>query len=426
LEKLQTINDSLAQVVSEAETLRLIVESLVSLGYCFGAFLALDEKKQVLTDYVLSTSIHPLIEEAQRILPISAKLPLTCKENLVVKSLHTLQVQTTSDLAQVTVPLIDSTTARLVQQAGRLKIIAIVPVLVGGLPFGVWITGSDQKAQLDEADLRTLTTFANQAGLAIERAQLYDRLYHKTHTLERALQDLQAAQVQLIRSERLSSMGRLAASIAHEINNPLQVVRARLELAQEEAEQGQPVDREHLQVAHREIGRVIQISQGLINLQRPGEEQMTLVAVNQAVQDVLDLMERRFQQTHIVLKTALSPTLPPVVGRNSQLKQVFLNLALNALETMPEGGELAVSTSQQSEGEVTITFADTGTGIPPDQLPHIFEPFFTTKTQGLGLGLTVCLTIVEAHGGQMCVESEPGRGALFRIQFPALTGEHHE
>jgi signal transduction histidine kinase len=419
LEKLQLVNNSLAHVVSEEETLQLIVESLLSLGYCFAAFLALDRERGVLTDYMFSTDTHPLLEEAQRIIPVSAELPLSCKENLAVKCIQTLEVQTSQDLAEITRPLIDPAASRLLQRVSTLKGIAVVPVMVGAQPFGVWITGSDRRWVLDEADLRTLTTFADQAGLAIERAQLYDHLRRKTDTLEEALHELKATQDALIRSERLYSIGRLAATIAHEVNNPLQVVRTRLELALEGIDSGQPVHREDLEIVNREIDRVAQILQGLRNLLRPTEETDMVIEVNDAVREVLRLLEKQIRRQGIASKVDLAPESPRILGRGNQLKQVFLNLVLNALEAMPEGGELRVSTTTNSEGRVLITVADTGAGIPSSKLAEIFEPFYTTKTQGLGLGLAVCLTIIEAHGGKISVESKPHQGAAFRIELPA-------
>ncbi len=426
LEKLQLVNKALAHVASEEETLRLIVESVISLGYFFAAFLALDPEEGVLADYVFSTGPRPLIEEAQRIIPSAAKLPLTCEENLAVRCLRTLEVQTTQDLGRVTTPVIAPVSARLVQRLSGLKTIAVVPVLVGGQPFGVWIAGSDQQERLDAADLRTLIAFAEQAGLAIERAQLYDHLRLKTETLEQALQELKTAQEQLIRSERLSSMGRLAVSLAHEINNPLQAVRISLELALEEMDQDRPVDREDLKVANGEIGRVIRIMQGLHNLQRPSEAKETRVEVNGVLQDVLALMDKQLRRAGVVLRVDLAPEPLPVLGCSNQLKQVFLNLVLNALEAMPQGGEMGVSSSLGAERWVMVSVADTGVGIPATQLDQIFEPFFTTKTQGLGLGLTVCQTIVEAHGGELGVESEPGRGTSFQVRLPASPRESEQ
>jgi signal transduction histidine kinase len=420
LEKLQLVNNSLAHVVSEEETLHLIVESLLSLGYCFAAFLALDRERGVLTDYMFSTDTHPLIEEAQRIIPLSAELPLSCQENVAVKCIQTLEVQTTKDLAQITTPLINPVASRLLQRVSTLKGIAVVPVLVGAQPFGVWIAGSDRQWELDEADLRTLTTFADQAGLAIERAQLYDSLRRKTDTLEKALRELKATQDQLVRSERLYSIGRLAATIAHEVNNPLQVVRTRLELAMEGMDAGEPVGQEELQIANREIVRVAQILQGLSNLLRPTEETESLVAVNDAVQEVLTLMDKQLRRQGVTVVMDLTPTSPQVLGRGNQLKQVFLNLVLNALEAMPRGGKLHVATALPFSDEALISFSDTGPGIPPARLAQIFEPFYTTKAQGLGLGLAVCLTIVEAHGGRISAQSEEGQGTCFQIRLPAF------
>ena len=423
MEKLQATSNSLARMTGQGETLQLIVESLVSLGYCFAAFLTLDRKRGVLTDYVLSTGPEPPIEEAQRIIPSNAELPLSGEEHLAVRCLRTLEVQITHDLAEITGPVIDSASARSVQRLAGLKTIAVAPVMVGGQPFGVWIAGSDQKMELDTADVQTLVSFATQAGLTIERAQLYDRLFSKTHALERTLRELRDAQDQLVRSERLSSMGRLAASVAHEVNNPLQAVKTCLQLTLEDIELGRPVDQENAVIAHREIERIIQILRRLMNLQRPSEQEKAPVKVNAALQEVLALTEEQFLQADVSLRMELDTDLPAILGRNDQLQQVFLNLALNALDATLSGGELHVATGHTTDGWVTITFSDTGVGIPPATLPHIFEPFFTTKSEGLGLGLTVCLTIVEAHGGQITINSQPGRGTSCQIRLPALADE---
>lgn len=426
LEKLQAVHDSLARVVSERETLQLIVDSLVSLGYCFAAFLELDREKGLLTDYVLSTTPGiPMLAEAEEIMPLSADLPLLREENLVVRCLQTMQVQITRDLSEITTPVIDSAAIQLVQRLASVKVIAVLPVLVGAQPFGVWIVGNDRTEKLDAADLRTLTTFAGQAGLAIERARLYDHLRDKTETLEKAFQELKAAQDQLIRAERLYSMGRLAASITHEIANPLQAVRTHLELALEGMERGLPFDHEDLERANREIERAILIVQRLQNLQRPSQEPESLVDVNGSLQDVLGLMRKQIRRQGVNLRMELGPELPRVLGCNNQLKQVFLNLALNALEAMPQGGELRVATTLSPERWVTVTFGDTGAGIPPSELTHIFEPFYTTKEQGLGLGLAVCLNIVEAHRGQISAESEPGHGTRLQVQLPASESTRH-
>ncbi len=418
LEKLQAVHDALARVASERETLQLIVHNLVSLGYAFAALLAIDRERGLLADYVLSTAPGPMLEEAQRIMPSSADLPLSTQENLIVRCLLTQQVQITQDLREITSPILDSASIELIQRLSRVKVAAVVPVLVGGQPFGVWIVGNDRRNRLDGDDVRTLTLFAGQAGLAIERARLYDSLRQKSDTLEKAYEELKATQDQLIRAERLSSMGRLASGITHEISNPLQAVRTHLELALEGMGMGQPLARDDLELANREIERAIQILQGLQNLQRPSQEAPALVNVNDALRDVLGILGKRIGRQGVNLEAELTPSLPPVLGRGSQLRQVFLNLLLNALEAMPGGGELRVTTRPEDGEWLELVFRDTGVGIPPTRLARVFEPFSTTKEQGLGLGLTVCQYIVEAHGGQILVESEPGRGSCFSVRLP--------
>jgi len=423
LEKLQAISHALARVVSSDETLRLIVESLVSLGYSFAAFLALDNDRRVLTDYVISTGSHPLIEEAQNLIPASAELPMTLETHPAVRCIRTMEVQTTQDLAAITTPVIGATAARAVQRAAGLKSIAVIPVLVGGKPFGVWIAGSNEKEVLDGADLRTLVTFANQAGLTIERAQLYDRLFRRAAAQEEALRELRAAQDHLVRSERLHSMGRLAASIAHEVNNPLQAVRTCLELSLEEIELDQPVDRENVEMACREIERVTRLIHRLNNLQRPAGREQRSVDINATLKEVLSLMGKQFARAQVVVQTDSSPNLPPVMGHSDQLAQVFLNLALNALEAMPAGGTLSVATECFNDEWLRVTFTDNGVGISPETLSHIFEPFYTTKAKGLGLGLTVSLTIVEAHGGHLQLRSKADEGTACEISLPACRGD---
>ena len=419
LEKLQAISYTLARVVSSDETLRLIVESLVSLGYSFAAFLALDNEKGVLSDYLVSTGGSPLTEEAQDLIPVSAELPLSLETHPAVRCIRTLEVQISQDLAAITTPVIEAEAARAVQHAAGLKSIAVLPVLVGGEPFGVWIAGSNEKAALDAADLRTLTTFANQAGLTIERAQLYDRLYQRTVAQEEALRELKEAQDRLIRSERLSSMGRLAASIAHEVNNPLQAVRTCLELSLEEIELNRSVDRENIRMACREIERVTRLIHRLNNLQRPAGQEQRPVRLNATLQEVLTLMSKQFARAMVTVQTDLSANLPPVLGHTDQLAQVFLNLSLNALEAMAAGGTLWVTTTYTADAWVSVTFTDTGVGISPEARSHIFEPFFTTKTNGLGLGLTVCVTILEAHGGKLELHTRPEEGTCWEVHLPA-------
>jgi PAS domain S-box-containing protein len=229
------------------------------------------------------------------------------------------------------------------------------------------------------------------------------------------------AQEALIRSEKLALTGRLAASLAHEINNPLQSVIGCLDLARESLEEEQPVDaRRMLQIGAEELERAASIVTQLRDLNRPADvEQREPVDVKDLLERVLLLTERQCRKRRVEVDWGPEPDLPWLTVAPDQIKQVFLNLVLNAVEAMPDGGRLAVrATCTDDPQGVCFTFADTGRGIPPDVLPDVFDPFFTTKTEGLGLGLYVTQRIVDAHAGRIDVESQVGQGTTFTVWLP--------
>ena len=231
-------------------------------------------------------------------------------------------------------------------------------------------------------------------------------------------------QASLIQTEKLTALGCLAASLAHEINNPLQALRSGLRLLV-----NRPLEEEkrqrYLEIASREVERVIAIVERVLNFYRPSAEQRELTAINEVVDETLALAGKRLQHGRVVVRRELAAGLPPVEAVGDQLKQVFLNIVLNALEAMPDGGELTVKTGwEQTRQEVWIAFTDTGEGIPPENLSRIFEPFYTTRLKGTGLGLSISHGIVERHGGRIEVESEVGRGSTFTVWLP-VGGQDH-
>ncbi len=229
------------------------------------------------------------------------------------------------------------------------------------------------------------------------------------------------AQEALVQAEKLALTGRLAASLAHEINNPLQSVIGCMELAEESLVGGDEQDaRELLQIAIDELERAAGIVNRLRDLgrrSRPEDREPT--DVNALLEQVLMLTRKRCQnaQVEVVWRPAGDlPSLRLVPGR---LRQVFLNLVLNAVEAMPDGGRLEVCTGPAAESAgVCISFADSGPGIAPKDLPHIFDPFYTTKSDGLGLGLYVTQNVVENHGGRIEVDSRLGEGATVTVWLP--------
>ncbi len=273
----------------------------------------------------------------------------------------------------------------------------------------------------DEHNLATLQALASSAAIAIENA----RLYQAEREAFRRLQDSQA---QLVQSEKMAALGRLVASIAHEINNPLQAMQNSIELAEEELESGLRREKlaRYLGMALSEIQRLATIVRRLRDFYRPVRQEMQPTDVHAILRDVLELIGKQLQHSQITVEQEVY-NLPLIQANPDHLKQVFLNLVLNALDAMSmQGGVLSVRTAPDhipgSDNRplpaVRIEFTDTGDGIPAEILPHIFEPFVTTKKTGTGLGLSITYGLIEAHNGRITVASQVGEGTTFTVLLP--------
>jgi two-component system, NtrC family, sensor kinase len=258
-------------------------------------------------------------------------------------------------------------------------------------------------------DLELLQFLAAAVGVATENARLYGELADFARELERS-------QAQLVQAEKLAATGRLAASIAHEINNPLQAIHNCLYLARK---QTLTADKKlhYLNLAQEETERLITLVQRTLEFYRPSKGQSTATDVNHLIENVLALSNKQLEHGRIQVRAQLQPDLPPILGVPDQLTQVLLNLVINAIEAMPEGGELNLGTTIDA-GWLRIGVRDTGPGISPDKAAKIFEPFYTTKANGTGLGLAVSYGIIRRHGGRIEVEGAPGRGTTFTIVLP--------
>lgn len=225
-------------------------------------------------------------------------------------------------------------------------------------------------------------------------------------------------QRQMLQSEKLAALGRLSASLAHEINNPLQALSSGLHLLNRPGLDGKK-RQQYLTVAGREVDRLINLVERMIGFYRPSTDKPLPTDVHILLDEMLLLAGKKLQHNHITVRQDWADNLPPVDATANQLKQVFLNLILNAIDAMPEGGRLTVSTGRaKDEATIYIRFADTGHGIAPEHQDHIFEPFYTTRPEGSGLGLAISYSIVQQHGGRIKVESQPGRGTTFTVILP--------
>jgi two-component system NtrC family sensor kinase len=240
--------------------------------------------------------------------------------------------------------------------------------------------------------------------------------------------ELRAAQETLIRTEKLSSLGKLSASIAHEINNPLAGILTFAKLMIRTIEHGPVGEAERrtlvkqLALVQRETERCTAIVRNLLDFARERPLQLKDVDVNQVVEEVFSLVANQTAILGVQVEKDLAK-VKMVEADFGQLRQAFINIVINGMEAMGKGGHLRVSTRPLPEEDaVGIVFQDDGPGIPPELMQKIFDPFFTTKEKGTGLGLSVVYGIVERHRGRVSVESEPGKGTRFTIQLPAARG----
>jgi PAS domain S-box-containing protein len=234
---------------------------------------------------------------------------------------------------------------------------------------------------------------------------------------------------QLAQADKLSSIGLLAAGVAHEINTPLAVISSYAQMLAKQLKGDQrlgPV----LEKITQQSFRAAEIANGLLNFSRTSTTEFRQTNLNQVIRDTLSLLEHQFKKAQVEVNLSLADDLPSINGNPGKLQQVFLNLLLNAKEAMPDGGSLRVVT--QVNGHVEALITDSGTGIAPEHLKRIYDPFFTTKTtprpgdkRGTGLGLSVSYGIIQEHAGKIHVESEVGAGTTFHLEFPLLRNSVH-
>ncbi len=255
------------------------------------------------------------------------------------------------------------------------------------------------------------------APLVTRKFQVVGRLVIMDDITERV--ELEA---QLSQADKLSSIGLLAAGVAHEVNTPLAVISSYTQMLAKQL-QGDPQKSGLLEKITRQTFRASEIVNNLLNFSRTSGSEFTEVDVNKVITDTLALLEHQFKTAKIEVHPELTPAISPIQGNPGRLQQVFLNLFLNAKDAMPGGGTLSVETSNGSN--VSVRVSDTGSGIAAEHIQRIYDPFFTTKaapregqSRGTGLGLSVTYGIIQEHAGKIRVESHPGSGTTFALDFP--------
>ncbi len=263
-------------------------------------------------------------------------------------------------------------------------------------------------------------------GVTVSPLQDHHGQYVGTILLLRDIKRRKELEEDLKRADRLAWMGTLAAGLAHEIRNPLGGIKGAAQLLRRSSD-SEPSVREFTDIMIREVDRVNQLIEQLLDLSRPAQLTLAPVNIHEILEDVLLLEGQNNGDKDVTVRKWFDPSLPPIRGDRAQLTQVFLNLVKNAFQAM-DSGALVVTTRVETDYHIRehgtepnrfiwVDLADEGRGIRDEDLPHIFSPFFTTKNNGTGLGLATCYGIIKEHGGTIRVESTEGKGSTFRVSL---------
>lgn len=269
---------------------------------------------------------------------------------------------------------------------------------------------------ISEADVQLLTALADHAALAIDSAHIYEELRQRVEELDRAYRQLEAAQQEIVRAEKLSTIGEVTAIVAHEIRNPLSTIGGFARSMSRDPDNTNTIKRNAL-IITEEVERLERILRNLLDFTKPAEPLLVLHNIEPLIRRVGQVIAEQAEACGVKLSIQVQDELPEVYLDESQLHQVMINLAKNGLEAMPEGGQLEMG-AREADGSVEMYVTDTGEGISEEHIEQIFDTFFTTKRNGTGLGLALTRNIIQEHGGELYVRSAPGEGSTFVMSLP--------
>ena len=285
-----------------------------------------------------------------------------------------------------------------------------VPLIAKNEPIGVIVADNVYTAEpISDDRVNTLTMFVNQASLAIENAVTYKRLEDK-------INQLTDTQQKLIRSEKLAAIGSMSSYVAHEIRNPLVTIGGFAKTLSRFTFTDSKI-KVNIDIIIEEVKRLEKILNNITDFGKPSKPEKVDTQICEIMENTCLLMENYFQEKHITLQKKYETGMPEVPVDPAQIKQVFLNILMNAVEAMPDGGKLDVNIKSVDES-IRIYIIDTGKGIQQGVLQNIYDPFFTTKQSGTGVGLSVCLKIIEDHGGTIDAISEQEEGTTMLLTLP--------
>jgi len=402
-------NSGLMETLDIQEILRLVLEGVTkNIGFDRARLYLINEKKNLL-ECKMAVGI-----DEERIKGIT--LPLDPEDSVVGRSIFEKQPFIIPDAST------DQRVNPILKEKFNLHSLLVIPLMAKEKALGAIAADFvDPNKNITKEALESVMVFAQQAGLAIHNAFMYQELKTFSQQMEEKIQkttaDLRKTEAQLIRSEKLAALGQLAAGIAHEIRNPLTSINILIHSLTKNFP-SEDSHREDLNVIEEEIDRINQILDRFLRFAKPAPPLLERTEVASIFEETLQLIRPRMEKQRVHVQKELQD-LPMILMDREQIKQVALNLLLNAVQAMPKGGTLMLRGQNSKDGQwITISIQDSGVGVPNEDMNKLFDPFFSTKEGGIGLGLSIAHRIIDQHHGKIEVESDPGKGTLFTIWLP--------
>ena len=405
-------NSGLMETLDIDDILKLVLEGVTkNIGFDRARLYLINEKRNVL-ECKMAVGV-----DERKIKEIT--LPLDQEGSVVARSIFEKKPFIIPDASR------DPRVNPVLKKKLNLQSLVVIPLLTKEKALGAIAADHLEPGKnITSETLESVMTFAQQAGLAIHNAVMYQELKAFSHQMEEKIQkttaDLRKTEAQLIRSDKLAALGQLAAGIAHEIRNPLTSINILIHSLTENL----PTKNsrwEDLKVIGEEILRINEIVDQFLRFAKPASPLFEKTDLIPIFEETLQLLRPQLEKGKITVNKELE-TLPLITVDKEQIKQVILNLLMNAIQSMPGGGELSISGRFSKDGYwVELTVQDSGVGIPPEDVDKLFDPFFSTKEGGIGLGLSIAHRIIDQHHGKIEVESNSGRGTLFTISLPVFT-----
>jgi two-component system sensor histidine kinase HydH len=402
-------NSGLMETLDIDEILTLVLEGVTkNIGFDRARLYLINEKRNVL-ECKMAVGV-----DEERIKGVV--LSLEPVDSIVARSVAEKQSFVIPDVNQ------DPRVNPVLKEKFSLHSLVVIPLLAKDKALGAIAADyAEPGKNITTEALESMINFAQQAGLAIHNAFMYQGLKTFSQQMEEKIQKTTAAlrktEAQLIRSEKLAALGQLAAGIAHEIRNPLTSINILIHSLRE----GLSSENSHgedLKVIEEEIDRINVIVDQFLRFAKPASPLLEKAEIPPIFEETLQLLKPQIERRRISVQKEFR-SLPPIIIDREQMKQVVLNLLLNAIQAMPEGGQLGLSGQVPEDNQgVQLSIEDTGIGIPSEDMDKLFDPFFSTKEGGIGLGLSIAHRIIDQHHGKIEVESKPGKGTLFTIWLP--------